>query len=147
MTARADSILSFIARHGLHAELGRIPWEEVPADLRHACDEFLSAWWEALSPDEPIHPSGLLGMTVSQILEIWSARRHDDADARDTLGLQRRYHVVSYLRCEPEDAVPVSLAEALSELDQLQLLAPESVHRLEEVCQVIVASEDPAPQG
>ena len=58
--------------------------------------------------------------------------------------LLRRFRVVSYLRVEPEELVPVCLAEALSELDQLQLLESESIHCIEEVCQVVVASDGPS---
>lgn len=141
---RESGILSFIARYSLAAELAPIPWDKLPADLRKACEEYLSDWWDSLDPDEPIVPSGLLDMTVAQLLAVWIAQLGGRPRSTEAPGLfQRRFRVVSYLRVEPEESVPMSFAEALSELDQLQLLAPESVHRLEEVCQVIVANDAP----
>ena len=38
--------------------------------------------------------------------------------------------------------MPISFTDALSELDQLQLLNPESIHRIEEVCQVIAVPSE-----
>ena len=154
-TKRWDpTVLSFIARYSLGAELSFIPWDKLPADLRTACDEYLSDWWDSLDPDEPITPSGLLDMTVAQLLTVWISQQDGSPrrtacppERREAPGLlQRRFRVVSYLRIEPEEPVPISFAEALAELDQLQLLSPESVHRLEEVCQVIVASDYPPHQ-
>jgi len=142
MTALTDpAVLAFITRYGPDEKLALIPWDDLPADLARACERFVAEWWTSLDPDVPIQASGLSSMTVAQLLEVWSAQR-DDSD-----GLQWRYRVVSYLRIEPEESVPTCLAEALSELDQLQLLAPESIHRVEEVCQVIVASDEALPQG
>jgi len=149
MTALTEpTVHSFIARHGLEAKLALIPWEQIPAQLREACDEFLEAWWESLDPDEPIEPSGLLDMTVAQLLALCRSQRGAGLspaacppESRDPPDLfQRSFQVVSYLRIEPEEPIPVTLAEAMAELDQLQLLAPESVHRIEEVCQGVVAN-------
>lgn len=134
MTERTEpSFRLFIARYGLQAKLGLIPWSALPALLRRACDEVLAAWWENLDPDEPIRLNALQDLTVAELLEVWSTQREKAGE------LQGRFRVVSYLRVEPEESVPVSLAEALAELDQAQLLAPESLHRIEEVC------DDPPP--
>lgn len=140
MTALTEpTVLSFIARYSLAAELAPIPWEKLPPDLRKACEEYLSDWWDSLDPDKPITPSGLLDMTVAQLLAVWISQHDGSPRSTEAPGLlQRRFRVVSYLRVEPEESAAMSFTEALSELDQLQLLAPEDIHRIEEV------EEDPA---
>ena len=139
---REPSVHSLIARYGLQAKLELIPWEQLPTQLQHACDKFLAAWWDNLGPDEPIKPMGLLDMTVAQLLALWHSQREAGLPLPDRPGLfHRRFRLVSYLRVEPEESVPISFEDALAEQEQQQLLAPECIHRIEEVCQVIVAND------
>lgn len=136
-----SSAQSVVAQHASRTKRRRVLWGSFPPELRRACDLLLAEWWETLDSDQPI--SGLLDMAMVQLLAALHGRCAGSLPlAEEVGGLQRRFRVVSYLRVEPEDSLPVPLAEALSELDQLQLLDPESIHHIEEMCQVIVASDD-----
>lgn len=83
---RGPSIHSLIARYGLEAKLALIPWDQLPVQLQEFCNEFLHAWWESLDPDEPIEPSGLLGMTVAQLLIRLELAARGNPTARLVLG-------------------------------------------------------------
>jgi len=46
----------------------------------------------------------------------------------------KQYRLIAYLRVDPEDPEPMTCEEALAEKEQQELMCPENVYRIEEVC-------------
>lgn len=137
------SVPSFVDRYGLTTRLRAIPWDALPGPLRKTCDQFLEEWWQSLDPDQPIQASGLLDLTVGQLLALWLSRGSSPLLLEGTSGLlDRQFRVVSYLRVDPAQGPAIRFGEALCELEQLQLLEPESIHRLEEADEQVPVSDE-----
>ena len=45
----------------------------------------------------------------------------------------KRYHLIAYIRVDPEEADPLTYAQALAEKEQQEFLFPEHVFRIEEI--------------
>ena len=46
----------------------------------------------------------------------------------------RRYRLIAFMRIEPEGDEPLTYDEALAEKEQQELMSPENLYRIEEVC-------------
>ena len=44
------------------------------------------------------------------------------------------YQLVSFIRIGPEDSEPLTYEEALAEKEQQELMCPENLYQIEEVC-------------
>ena len=45
---------------------------------------------------------------------------------------EKRFRLVAFMRIEPEDDEPMTYDEALAEKEQLELMSPENIYRIEE---------------
>lgn len=106
-------------------KLADIPLDTLPPPLQQTCHHFIDAWWNQLDPDQPLEASGLSDMTLIEIQELH--QRESDAQT------SRRYRLITFMRIEPEEDVPLTYEEALSEKDQQELMCPENLHRIEEI--------------
>ena len=106
-------------------KLADISWHELPPPLQETCEHFIDSWWNSLDPDMPLEASSLADMTVA---EVRSLHQHQTA-AR----INKRYHLITFMRIEPEDDEPLTYEDACAEKDQQELMCPENIHRIEEV--------------
>jgi hypothetical protein len=56
--------------------------------------------------------------------------------------MDRKYQVVCYLRIEPEDQMLLTYEEALQDKNQLELMQPENIYKIEKI-----KDNDHQPQG
>ena len=60
-------------------------------------------------------------------MEKSSAMRYQDATT------ERKYRVVCYMRIDPDEIVPLSYDYALMVKNQLELMQPENIYRIEKI--------------
>ena len=46
----------------------------------------------------------------------------------------KQYRLIAFIRVDPEDDEPMTYEQALAEKEQQELMSPENMYRIEEVC-------------
>jgi len=119
------TVPALIDRYGSSSTLAEIPWHELPAILQNICWKIIKSWFNHEKIDRLREVSGLNDMTLAELLEA-----HDQEQA---LTSGNRYHLISYMRIEPEEDAPLTYGEALAEKEQQEMMCPENLHIIEEV--------------
>jgi len=119
------TIPALIARYGSSSTLGEIPWHELPATLQDTCWKIIESWFNLEKIDRLREMSGVNDMTLAELLEA-----HDQEQA---LTSGKQFHLISYMRIQPEEDAPLTYEEALAEKEQQELMCPENLHIIEEV--------------
>ena len=105
--------------------LAQIPWQELSEPLQQACWEFIHTWMNTADLDLLREISGLNAMTLAELLAFQEHHKKKDT-------AHRRYHLIPFMRIDPEATEPVAYEEALAEKEQQELMSPENIYRIEE---------------